>query len=171
MRTGLVVISAVLLVFIGCTFSRDEAPSTAELADILGIHSWHVSPEPTGKEWSIEVVPAGTNSRSTRLRKGSALIALRELSNDEYSFVLSHREGRSSGTFRPCGEPENVPGICEGYGIEFNDPPICLDDCSQAILATLKPMVGAGNERWVVLKLEASLRITPDAKTTVTPLP
>jgi hypothetical protein len=170
MRRTVIGIAAVLF-SLSCTSSRESVPSTEELADILGIHSWHVPAEPPGKEWSIEVMPAGTSKTSRRLQKGSALIALRELANEEYSFVLSHREGRSSGTFRPCAEPEGTPAMCEGYGVEFNDPPICIEDCSQVILATIKPMVGTVGQRWVVLKLESSLRITPDTKTTVIPVP
>jgi hypothetical protein len=160
-----------VLISLGCASSRSTAVSTKELADILGVHSWHVPAEPAGKEWNIEVVPATASTDSKRLEKGNALIALRELANEEYSFVLSHREGRSSGTFRPCAEPEETPAICEGYDVEFNDPPICVEDCSQAVLATLKPMLGAGASRWIVLKLEPSLRIHPNATTTVIPIP
>ena len=163
--------SIALVTFVGCASSAPESLTSAELADILDIHAWHVLPEPAGKEWTIDVVPGVVKTGSTHLAKGTALISLRQLPNEEYAFVLSHREGRSSGTFRPCAEPDGTTPICDGYGVEFKDPPVCIGDCSQALVAVLKPMVGTGNERAIVLKLEPSLSIRPDSKTKVIPVP
>ena len=161
----------VVLAFVACASSDRVALTPSELADILDVHSWHVSPEPVGKEWTIDVIAGVPNVASKHLSKGTALISLRQLPNEEYAFVLSHRAGRSSGAFRPCAEPETAASICEGYGVEFKDPPVCIVDCSQAILAVLKPMVGTGNERSIILKLEPALSIRPDSKTTVIPVP
>ncbi len=142
-----------------------------ELAEILEIHAWHVPSEPSGREWTIDAVPAGAALGSVRLAHGRSLIAVRALTDNAYRFLLAHRDGNSSGTFTPCAEPDTLPSICEGYTIEFNNPPICVADCSRAVVAALKPMVGGGGERWIVIALIESLTIRPDANTTLTPLP
>lgn len=145
--------------------------TTAELAEILQIHFWRVPKEPAGQEWTIEVVPAGPTQGPRRLGVGTALVALRALPDDEYDFVLTHNSGQSSGTFHPCAEPDDAPSICDGYSMEFNDPPACVAECSQAVVAVLTPMVGRAGEKWIVLRLTKSLSIRPGSNTAVTPLP
>jgi|GEM_PF-5643923 len=141
-----------------------------ELAKILQIHAWHVPLPPASKEWIIETVRADQVSNHKRLPMGPILISLRSLSNHQYEFALMNKTGHSVGIFRPCAEPNGTPSLCDdGYSISCNDPPICIGDCSKAILAELTPMIGKGETKWIVIS-QAEIPVVPvDSKTKVIP--
>jgi hypothetical protein len=150
---------------------QSQPLTSAELAKILQIHAWHVPVPPKSKEWIIETVRAGDKANQKLLPTGPILISLRSLANQEYEFALMNKGGDSVGTFRPCAEPKEIAAICDGqFSISFKDAPVCIDDCSSAVLAEFTPDVGDGEKRWIVIKQVKAPAIPVDSKTTASPI-
>jgi hypothetical protein len=145
--------------------------TTGELAEILQIHAWRVPMPPKSSQWTIDIVAVEKKTGARHLPEGLALISLRHQPEQVYEFTLRDH-GQSSGTLKPCAEPEELPPICdEGFSVLYKDPPICLsDDCSRAIIAEVKPMLSDANKRWIVISQIKTPIIKPDSKSDVVPI-
>jgi hypothetical protein len=78
---------------------------------------------------------------------------------------------QSSGTMKPCDEPEGSASICDAYNIELHDDPVCLPGCGAFVIAELTPMLGTSPRKQVVVSTTQSLSIRPDHDTQVVPIP
>lgn len=172
------VLAASLVAFIPLAGSADEDLTAAELARVLGIHSWRVPAPAKRNLWTIEVrgaVPLSVGGETlSTLPHGAqrALIALRDVGEGNYEFFLEHAGGESSsGTLAPCREPEGSRSICGSYGITFHDDPICLPGCKELVIAEIAPMLEPEPRKQVVIRVDPELVIDPSDGSIVIPLP
>jgi hypothetical protein len=165
-------IAATLILFagLGCA-STPSTPTAEEVVSSLRIGAWRVPEPPSGSEWSLEVVTELPPVDAGLLASGPALVSFRPTGNDDYEFVLKQLGAQSSGTIKPCSEPEGVPSICDGYSLEFEMTPRCVGDCSKAVLARIAAMLNPADRRWLILVAQRSLRIEPGDRTIVIPIP
>ncbi|MEY2488547.1 MAG: hypothetical protein QOC70_489 [Verrucomicrobiota bacterium] len=171
MRRRVAILTIGVTLFAGISARSASDLTAKELADILQVHTWRVPLPPHSKIWNIETVSAGSTTSPKRLPTGPILIALRPLSDETYEFVLMNKAGQSTGTFRPCAEPKEVPSICEdGYSISFKDPPVCVSDCSTAIVAEITPMIGEANKRWIIISQLKAPVVPVDSKNKAVPV-
>jgi hypothetical protein len=172
MRRATLVILACVGVAVALTGQASAGDLTLkELTGILQIHAWHVPQPGDSKQWTIEVIAPATKTGPKTLPTGSALISVRPSAADGYAFTLADKRGESSGTFRPCAEPKELPSLCEdGYSISFEDSPICIGDCSRAIVGKISAMLDPSNKRWIIISKVERLVVPVNSDSHVTPV-
>lgn len=54
--------------------------------------------------------------------------------------------------------------LASAYNMEFFKDPVCLSGCSAYVVAELKPMLGDGSRKQIVIRLVPTLVIRADKK-------
>jgi hypothetical protein len=169
---------ATLALALGCASGRNQGNLTVgKLSDILGVTVWRIPAPATGAEWTIDVqvaspaaVPRKTLS-TVHSEPLTATVALRENGRDEVEFTLLQKGSKSSGTMTPCAEPEGSESMCDGYGTEIVKDPLCLPGCEAFVIAELRPMIGTGIGKQVVIREVPTLTVVPGKGRLVVPIP